>query len=78
MISNTVHGSTSCPLWQDIRKSRRLLTLFDGAVVTDDGLDRGLWFDEEIAPGVLLLVSDGLREDRDEVSLLCLNMVGIK
>lgn len=51
------------------------MTLFDGAVVTDDGLDRGLWFDEEIAPGVLLLGFDGLREDREEVSLLCLSMV---
>ena len=33
MILNTVHGSTSSPLWHEIRKSRRLLAVFDGVIV---------------------------------------------
>lgn len=76
MIVNTVHGSASCPVWHEIRKSRKLLAVFDDVAVRVDRLGRRSLFETQAARTLFPRDLEELRKVQDAVNLLFSSMVG--
>ena len=75
MIVNTVHGSASYPVWHKIRKSRKLLAVFDDVAVRVDGIGRRSLFETQAARTLFLRDLEELRKVQDAVNLFFSSMV---